>query len=502
MPNSKKLTHVRPDSAIWEGLQSYASLPAWVITATDPLRVIHAMDHGIPEFTSGNKILRNCDIHHVRYKDGKWSGTYKLEVEDKTNGTKGAEVRLLGTFLPPDQIRGRKMEVTGRLGEDSWYGFLPEVNLEFQKLEPEKVLAALSLLTDPEGSRQLLEKSIRAGSPRYANLHIEACTPKVVRYKPGSRCTVVYQLEYPQGNSSDPSWPNLVVAKTYRNEKGVNAYQSMRAVWESPLGTSKEVAVAEPLAYLPDMRVLVQGPIREQQTLKEMVRSAVCTRSKESIEEMFSFMRKTAAGVVALHTSRVQSGLTWTWENELAVVQEQVDNLAASIPALKVGTEPLINQLVALALAYPPDRPVPSHGSFRPAQVLISDGKIGFIDFDSFCQSEPALDLALFLGNVKSIGLTAFEEDEEAPVLDRPEQEARLELLENACRVFLDEYETSLPVSHQRISLWETLDLLTIVIHSWTKVKPVRLQNTLFLLEQHLRRNGLVEYAETTREYK
>jgi hypothetical protein len=354
------------------------------------------------------------------------------------------------------------------------------------------VLASLDELTDPERSRQLLEKSIRLGSPRYADFRIATCTPNVVRYKPGSRCTVVYRLEYPQGNSSHPSWPNLVVAKTYRNEKGMNAWKSMRAVWDSPLGSSEAVAIAEPLAYVPEMRVLIQGPIREQVTLKELIRSAVCQRTPDDIDQMLEFMRKTARGVVALHSSGVKIGPTWTWENELNTVQEQVDNLGETIPALKAGTAPLLAQLVTLTQTYPPDRLVPSHGSFRPAQVLIDAGQIGFIDFDSFCQAEPADDLALFLGNVKSIGLTAFEEDEDAPLLDRPEQEARLELLDHACRVFLDEYETSLPVSHQRINLWETLDLLTIVIHSWTKVKPVRLNNTLFLLEHHLRQIGLV----------
>jgi hypothetical protein len=124
---------------------------------------------------------------------------------------------------------------------------------------------------------------------------------------------------------------------------------------------------------------------------------------------------------------------------------------------------------------------------------LINEEKIGFIDFDSFCQSEPSLDLALFLGNVKSIGLTAAEEDEEAPFLDDAEKERRLQILENACNIFLDDYESALPVSRQRISLWETLDLLTIVIHSWTKVKPVRLNNTLYLLKRNLRQSGLIE---------
>ena len=207
-------------------------------------------------------------------------------------------------------------------------------------------------------------------------------------------------------------------------------------------------------------------------------------------------MRKTAAGVVALHSSNVRFGPSWKWENELADVQEMIEDLAQAIPSLKAAAGPLLNRLQDLVTAYPADPPVPAHGSFRPAQVLIHQGRIGFIDFDSFCQAEPALDLALFMGNVKSIGLTIAEDDEDAQALDLAEQEARLAQLEAACRVFLEEYQAALPVSRERIALWETLDLLTIILHSWTKVKPVRLKNTMFLLEHHLRTSRLAGSME------
>jgi hypothetical protein len=68
--------------------------------------------------------------------------------------------------------------------------------------------------------------------------------------------------------------------------------------------------------------------------------------------------------------------------------------------------------------------------------------------------------------------------------------------LEAASQVFLETYEESLPVSRMRIALWESLDLLTIILHSWAKVKPVRLKNTMFLLEHHLHRSLLAEPLE------
>ena len=131
---------------------------------------------------------------------------------------------------------------------------------------------------------------------------------------------------------------------------------------------------------------------------------------------------------------------------------------------------------------------VATHGTFRPGQVLIHRDRIGFIDFDNFCQAEPALDLSLFFRRTKDIIL---DTNETGPGGGLDAQSARATLLDRAdtvCEVFLGEYEAHARVSRQRIALWETLDLLTLVLHSWTKVKPERLENATFALEQHLRR--------------
>ncbi len=116
---------------------------------------------------------------------------------------------------------------------------------------------------------------IRSGSPAYQDLQIQACHPKIVRYKPGSRCTIVYHLDYLPGADANHRWPELVVAKTYRKEKGQNAYESMRALWNSPLGSSHAVKIAEPLAYDSELRVMIQGPIRQEKTLEELIVRAV-----------------------------------------------------------------------------------------------------------------------------------------------------------------------------------------------------------------------------------
>ena len=53
-----------------------------------------------------------------------------------------------------------------------------------------------------------------------------------------------------------------------------------------------------------------------------------------------------------------------------------------------------------LELELPEDSLVPSHGGFRRSQLLESDGELGVIDFDGFCRSPAARDLASFTASL------------------------------------------------------------------------------------------------------
>jgi Ser/Thr protein kinase RdoA (MazF antagonist) len=130
---------------------------------------------------------------------------------------------------------------------------------------------------------------------------------------------------------------------------------------------------------------------------------------------------------------------------------------------------------------------VPSHGSFRPAQVVIGEhGAIGFIDFDSFCMAEPAADCALFCASLRDTGLRTLREARGGSDAGHL---ARLDALTAA---FLDAYAGMAPLSRERVELWEALDALTGVLHCWTKVKLGRLPYRLALLRHALDRAGVV----------
>jgi phosphotransferase family enzyme len=482
------LVQARPVADRWatsiEALLAFAALPDWLAAACDSSRVASALARRVPELASGELTLTSCEVRSVRIRKRALAARYRVEVV-ASDGLPARAVGLRGELVPPGWPQPDTATNGGPVGSAAWRCWVPELRLDLTTEPPgDPALPALSALRDAEQARALLERGIRAGSARYADLRIETCSPAVAKYEPGSRCTILYRLCFPARTSSQ-SWPETVVAKTRRGEKGRNGYQGMRALWSSELRNSSNVTIAEPLAFLPDHNVVVQAGIPHERTLEEMLRSSLGAPTPEPMDGLVACLAKTARGLADLHACHARASDVATLDDELAKVRTTVARLGVLIPELTEAATPLLARLETLAREYPADSLRPAHRSFRPAQVVLLGDAIGFIDFDGFCRAEPAIDVALFRAIVKDIGLRALEATAGKTADGKPRSE-HLAQLDELCEGFLVRYERDAPISRRRVALWETLYLLTLVLHSWTKVNSDRLGSRLGLLGHHL----------------
>ena len=288
-----------------------------------------------------------------------------------------------------------------------------------------------------------------------------------------------------------------MVAKTDREDKGQNAYEGMKALWDTSFGSNSTVRIAEPLAYDSDLRVFVQGPVREEQTLADLFMSVLYAETPALMGTLNEAMQKTAKGLAALHRSGVKIGNVSTWEDEMAEVQAQVMQLSAVFPNLSSSARPFLERISQLEAATPHDPLVPSHGTFRPVQVLLYKDEISFIDFDSFCQSEPARDVGMFLSSLMTLGLTLSSHDEDMPsdqtIANPAHWEARFEQVFLICEQFLNSYQQFHTVSRQRVALWQALNLFYYVLSGWMKVKADEISFLVKLLDRFLSATQLVD---------
>lgn len=466
-------------------LAAFATIPDWLADGMRPGRVGESLVRHVPELADGRMSLLSCTPERLRAKGEDWLARYTVRVSAR--GGDPLNVVLVGHLRTPGQpfptSSGSRGEDVG-FGQPGWGCVLPDLRMELWVQERDAALPSLPMLVDPDAVISLLEPLLLEAG--HVTSKIASCEPVVVRYKPGSRCTVVAHLRY-----RDTPGPTPVVLKTHQADKGESAWAAMKALWDRPRTWQHAVRLAEPLGYLPEERILVQGPVPEDLTLKDLARQAIADGGATHLDRLRQELDRTAFALATLHASGASYGRTATFADELAEVTEVVDRLSLSVPELAVAAAPLLRHLADRAAAEPPDPAVPAHHDFRPAQVLLHGRSVGFIDFDGACMAEPALDLGRFRAKLRDIGISALGLTGEP--LPAHRVAANLRLLDELCEQFLAEYQRHAEVSRARVVLWESCDLLTTMLHAWTKVRLLRVEPRLTVLLHQLRTSGLMD---------
>ena len=465
-------------------LGAFSSLPDWLAAAMDGERVGASLRQHVPELGQGRLTLRACVPERLRAKDDEWVARYRLTV---TQAHEDQDIVLVGTLVPPS----RQPTVAGEgdsghsFGTGSWSCWLPDVRLQLHHEASDGALPALPVLTEAAATARLLQPVLREAG--YRDAVVASCDPVVVRYKPGSRCTVVAHVSY--ATAGVPTPPSPVVLKTHQGDKGQTAWTAMTALWSRPEAWRGIVQLAEPLAFLPRERVLVQGPVPEELTLKELARRAFASGDEDTWQHLRDGLAQTGRGLAALHRSGAVYGRTATLADEIAEIRDVVRRLALTVPHLDGAADPLLSRIEQLDGELPSDTVVPAHHDFRPAQVLLHQGSVGFIDFDGAAMAEPALDLGRFTAKLRDIAISSLVFTGQ-PLTDEV-LASHFTLVDGLCEQFLASYQRHADVSRERVLLWETCDLLTGLLHAWTKVRLARVQPRLALLLHQLGASGL-----------
>ncbi len=221
------VTGARSSLATWE-LGALSRFPDWLAAVADPDRVRAELAPWMPDVVA-------CDVVRVRIKADATTARYRV-----ARGPAARTATLVVDVRPP------------ALGDSA-------PALRVVEEAGDSTLPALADLLEPEPAARLIERALGGPAGPYPGFRALSCAPTVTRYKPGSRCTVVYALGLPAG--APAAWPRGVVGKTYHAGKGAVAWAAMRELWRSPVRREGRVALAEPLAFLAARRVLLQRVI-------------------------------------------------------------------------------------------------------------------------------------------------------------------------------------------------------------------------------------------------
>jgi hypothetical protein len=207
---------------------------------------------------------------------------------------------------------------------------------------------------------------------RYAILIAEP-----VDYTPEIGAVVAYR---------DPERRRVVAyGKTSPKETAGLVYLVMDRLWRSGARREGRLRLAKPLAFRPDADFLLQ--------------TRVFGRPLEGDRNDLLFLRlarHAGEALATVHGADIPFGPTRGLDDLRRRLADSRDELALAAPTLVPTYRDLLDQIGQRAERSEPAPPVPSHGDFKYDQFLRYRQQFVLIDFELFCQAEPALDLGTF----------------------------------------------------------------------------------------------------------
>jgi len=172
-------------------------------------------------------------------------------------------------------------------------------------------------------------------------------------------------------------------AKVYsREQNGQQTYQVLRALWDEASAGGVGFTVGRPIAYLSDLRTLLQG---------EAPGTSLWNIILHQKEEVTPAVRKAAKALATLHLSNVVAPQRRLLRDEAADLKERGKDLQRVCPHLATEIERTVGAVVTSLVEETPATPI--HGDLTLDDILVNRDILALIDLDEFAQGDPLLDV-------------------------------------------------------------------------------------------------------------
>ena len=302
-------------------------------------------------------------------------------------------------------------------------------------------MALTQTLTRQAQFKQILSERVRELSrPENVGRYIYGALPEYrgKRFQP-ERC----QLSVIQNDGTGAATVECVTedslrvfAKLYPDASGQHSHQVLRTLWSDGFGPSSRFRVSEPLAFFPELNMLVTRGAE-----------GLPVASAKSEAELAQGAREAARWLASLHGSELRLGaVAYPWEVYHKLTR-RLAKAGAKHPQLVDEMIGMLDRFERIAARFQL-RLVQTHGQFRHIHVFLSDA-ITVIDLDRSRPADPGKDLGEFLHRMRT---------------HRYKETGGASRAEEATSAFLEEYASRLPENldnlpfywcyHTLVSLW------------------------------------------------
>lgn len=301
-------------------------------------------------------------------------------------------------------------------------------------------LPTVALALDPhEAQRQLGRRRLPrlTGPDGFARVR----AIRVTRHKPGRRCVIEYDLEVERAEM--PPERVTLVGKVRVARFGLSGYRLLSAFWDAGFDAASpdSISVPEPIGAVAKFNMWLQRKVPGE-----------CAAELLAAPNGVDLARRIAEAAHKVHRARVPAAGRHTMADELRILRECLARVAQAEPGRARRIDSLLAACERLAIGTLACAPVGIHRDFYADQVMVDGARLYLLDFDLYCEGEPALDIGNFIGHVTEQSLRVFGRPDALADRDVALQDRFAELAGEELRAAVTTYATLTLARHVYLS--------------------------------------------------
>jgi hypothetical protein len=303
----------------------------------------------------------------------------------------------------------------------------------------DSAMPSLAAALDPGEAERQLQRRLPRLTGEGGSLRLEAI--RVRRYKPARRCMIEYDVAVERPDA--PAAPATVIGKVRVHRFGKSGFRLLDAVWNAGFhaDSGDGISVPEPLGTVSTFRMWIQRKVPG--------RVATELLAGEGGEGLGV---RIAEAAHKLHRAGVPAERRHTMADELRILDERLSRVAAAQPALAERIERLLDACRRVAEAAPGGATCGIHRDFYADQVIVHGSRLNLVDFDLYCEGDPALDIGNFVAHITEHSLRTLGDPAALAPVEAAIEERFVELCGEAARGAVRAYATLTLARHVQLS--------------------------------------------------
>ncbi len=298
----------------------------------------------------------------------------------------------------------------------------------------------LSDALNPDDVQRAFDHCLSFQELEHGNTRVQAI--RVIRYKPGRRCLIEYDLSSAEEVSSEQEAITLI-GKIRSRSSGQSAYRLLKLLWDAGFQSScfDGISVPKPIGIVPNFRMWMQ--------LKMPGTEATHLLTQAGSELL---VRQIAEAAHKLHKAGVPTKRSHSMADELRILHEHLPKVAMKYPKWSSRIDRVLDAADRIGMAVPMPEVAGVHRDFYSDQVIVDESRLYLIDFDLYCQGDPGLDIGNFIGHIIEQSIRTFGDPCALQTLEQSMEECFVELSGEKTRIAVQTYATLTLVRHIYLS--------------------------------------------------